>query len=52
MQVLPIPKNTTAEHEQVLSIPLGSFTTSVGLFAFLFQVFKVFKYCIIHSTLE
>lgn len=55
MQVLSIPtsKNTIAEHEQVLSIALGSFMSSVGLFAFLFQVFlRYSSSCIIHTMLE
>lgn len=55
MQELSIPtsKNTIAEHEQVPGIPLGSFMSSVGLFAFLFQVFlRYSSSCIIHTTLE
>jgi len=55
MQVLPTPtsKNAIAEHEQVLGIPLGSFTSSMGLLAFFIpSIFKVFEYCITHSMLE
>lgn len=47
MQVLsiPTPRNTIAEQEKVLVIPLRSFKSSVGLFAFFIPSnFKVFQY--------